>query len=61
MLHFAWIIHSTSNEGLSYVDTSERYMYSYETIKSIAKENGQVVPKHKGDVRYPILQDEHNW
>ena len=50
------------NEGLSCVDTSERYGYPYETIKSIAKafeENGQLVPKHKGGVRYPILQDEH--
>jgi hypothetical protein len=34
------------NEGLSYVDTSERYGYSYETIVSIAKdfeENAQLV------------------
>ena len=37
-------------------------MYPYEFIKSLAKafeENGQLVPKHRGDVRYPIVQDEH--
>ena len=46
----------------AYVDTSERYGYPYETIRSIAKafeENDQLVPKHRGGVCYPILQDEH--
>ena len=56
------IIHSNFSEGLSCADTSKCYGYPYETIKSIAKAfegNGQLVPKHRGNVHYPILQDEH--
>ena len=49
-------------EGLSYADTSECYGYLYKTIRCIVKvlkENVQFVPNHRGNVRYPILQDEH--
>ena len=56
------IIHFIFNEGFSYADTNERYNYLYKTIKSIAKTfeaNGQLVPKHRGGVCYPSLQDEH--
>ena len=59
MMHFA---HESFNEGLSYVNTAECYDYPYETIRSITrafKEFGQLVPKYRGGVHYPILQDEH--
>jgi hypothetical protein len=59
-IYDARIIHSIFHEGLSYANTSECYGYPYETIKSIAKvfeEKYQSVPKPKGDVCYPILQD----
>ena len=55
-------IHFIFNDGLSYVDTSKHYSYPYETIRSIARafeDNGQLVSKHRGGVRYPILQVEH--
>ncbi len=58
----SWIIHSIFNEGLPYVDTCELYGYPYETIRSIAQafeENSQLLPKDRGGVHYPILQDEH--
>ena len=58
----SWIIHFILNKGLSSAHTSDCYCYSYKTIKSITKafeKNGQVAPKHKGNVHYPILQDEH--
>ena len=51
-------MHSIFNEGLSYVDKSEHYSYSYKTIRSIAR-GFQEMSKHMGNVRYPILQDEH--
>ena len=40
------------------------YVIAYETIKSIAnrafEESGQtLVPKSKGGICYPVLQDEH--
>ena len=44
----SWIIHSTSNEGLSYVDTSERYSFAYKFIQNIDGffwKIGQLVPK----------------
>ena len=55
-------MHSIFNKGLSYVDTSEYYSYLYKTIRSISrvlKEKDQLVPKPKGGVCYPILQDVH--
>ena len=63
MMHFAhesYIL--ILNEGLSYIDISECYCYPYKTIKSIARAfegDDQLMPKHRGSVRYPILQDEH--
>ena len=53
-------IHFMFNEGLCYANTSE--CNPCETIKSITKvfkEHNQLVPKNKGGVRYPILQDGH--
>jgi hypothetical protein len=50
-----------SNEGLSYVDTSECYGHPCLAIQNIAsafEENGQSIPKHRGNVCCPILQDE---
>jgi len=55
-------IHSILNENLSYDDISRYYGYPYKTIKSIARgfeENTDLVPKRRGGIRYPILQDEH--
>ena len=55
-------MHFVFTKGLLYADTSGHYGYLYETIMSIARafeENSQVVPKHEGGVRYPILRDEH--
>ena len=42
--------------------TCEHYNSPYNTLISITKlfeENGQMGPKHIGNVCYPILQDEH--
>ena len=54
------IIQFMFNEGLSYANTSE--CNPCETINSITKifeEHNQLVPKHKGGVHYPNLQDGH--
>ena len=68
LVYITWVIsykivqHSIFNEGLSYDNMSKRYGYPYEAIMSIARafeENGQWVPKPKGGVHYPILQDVH--
>ena len=56
------IIYFIVNKGLTCANTREHYGYPYETIKSIArafKEIGQLVPNHRGNIHYPILQDEH--
>lgn len=59
---YSRIIHFLFYKDLSYANTNKRYGYSYKTMRSIVKvfeENGQLVPKSRSGVCYPILQDEH--
>ena len=60
-MHFAHkIIRFIFNAGLSCANTRKHYG-NHEVIRSITKdfeENGQLAPKHKGGVCYPILEEE---
>jgi hypothetical protein len=63
MLHFAHELYipflMTTYIMLMQVNVTGILKWLSISIARVFEENGQLVPKHKGGVCYPILQDKH--